>query len=154
MTRLGFLSVPGHRYCRPCHASPPFFRPFSVPSVVTAFTLRKAFKLRNVPFFFSLLPRSRLAGSCFHSVGLFSSWLEWWLPLVEVFGGESRSPSSAGGLSPTQVPWVPGYLVSLALALSSYCLCHVQVACSSRCHSFSSHPSPAWFSSKTSASWV
>ena len=27
--------------------------------------------------------------------------------------------------------WVPGYLVSLALGLSSYCLRHVQVACSS-----------------------
>ena len=119
---------------------------------MTAFTLRKALRLRNVPFFFSLLPRSRIAGSCFRSVGLFSPWLEWWLPLVEVFGEVSRSPSSAGGFSPIQVPWVPGYLVSLALALSSYCLRLVQVACSSRCHSCSSHPSPAWFSLKTSAS--
>ena len=33
---------------------------------------------------------------------------------------------SAGRFSPIQEPWVPGYLVSLALALSSYCLCHVQ----------------------------
>ena len=67
MTRLGFpLS---------CLS---FFRTFSVQPVVTAFTLRKALRLRNVPFFFSLLPRSRLAGSCFRSVGLFSSWLEWW----------------------------------------------------------------------------
>ena len=93
-------------------------------------------------------------GSCFRSFGLFSSWLEWWLPLVEVFGGVSWSSSSAGGFSPIQVPWVPVYLVSLALALSSCCLRHVQVACSSRCCFCSSHPSPAWFSSKTSASWV
>ena len=33
---------------------------------------------------------------------------------------------SAGRFSPIQEPWVPGYLVSLALALYSYCLCHVQ----------------------------
>ena len=118
--------MPGHRHCRPCRASPPFFRPFSVPPVVTAFTVRKEFRLRNFPFFLSLLPRSRLAGSCFCSVDLFSSWLEWWLPLVEVFGRVSRSPYSAGRFSPIQEPWVPGYLVSLALALSSYCLCHVQ----------------------------
>ena len=32
----------------------------------------------------------------------------------------------AGRFSPIQVHWVPGYLVSLALALSSYCLRHVQ----------------------------
>ena len=39
--------------------------------MVTAFTLRKALRLRNVPFFFSLLPRSWLAGSCFRSVACF-----------------------------------------------------------------------------------
>ena len=33
---------------------------------------------------------------------------------------------SAGRFSPIQEPWVPGYLVSLALALSSYCVRHVQ----------------------------
>ena len=33
---------------------------------------------------------------------------------------------SAGKFSPIQEPWVLGYLVSLALALSSYCLRHVQ----------------------------
>ena len=33
---------------------------------------------------------------------------------------------AAGRFSLIQEPWVPGYLVSLALALSSYCLCHVQ----------------------------
>ena len=33
---------------------------------------------------------------------------------------------STGRFSPIQEPWVPGYLVSLALALTSYCLRHVQ----------------------------
>ena len=33
---------------------------------------------------------------------------------------------AAGRFSPIQVHWVPGYLVSLALALASYCLRHVQ----------------------------
>ena len=33
---------------------------------------------------------------------------------------------SAGSFSPIQEPWAPGYLVSLALALSSYCLRHIQ----------------------------
>ena len=33
---------------------------------------------------------------------------------------------SAGRFSPIQEPWVPGFLVSLALALLSYFLCHVQ----------------------------
>ena len=33
---------------------------------------------------------------------------------------------SAGRLCPIQEPRVPGYLVSLALAISSYCLRHVQ----------------------------
>ena len=32
----------------------------------------------------------------------------------------------ASRFSPIQEPWVPDYLVSLALALSSYCLRHVQ----------------------------
>ena len=33
---------------------------------------------------------------------------------------------SASRFSPIQEPWVPGYLVSLALDLSSYCLSHVR----------------------------
>ena len=61
-------------------------------------------------------------------------------------------PSSADGFSPIPEPWVPGYLVSLALVLLSCCLRHVQVAC--RCRSCSSHPSPALvFLADTSASW-
>ena len=104
-------------------------------------------------FIFSA-PQVSACGPCFRSVGLFSSWLEWWFPLVGVFGGVSRSTASTGGFSLIQVPWVPVYLVSLALALSCCCLRHVRVACSYRCRSCSSHPSPARFSSKTSASWV
>ena len=132
---------------------PPFsghspFRRWCLPSLIGKPRIEK----RSV-FLFSA-PQVSAWGPCFCSVGLFSSWLEWWLPLVEVFGGVYRSPSSAGGFSPIGVPWVPVYLVSLALALSSCCLRHVQVACSSRCRSCSSHPSPAWFSLKTSASWV
>ena len=33
---------------------------------------------------------------------------------------------SADRFSPIQEPWVLGYLISLSLALSSYCLRHVQ----------------------------
>ena len=51
MTAYGFLSVPGRRPWRPCRAFPTFFGPFSVPPVVTAFTLQKALRLRNVLFF-------------------------------------------------------------------------------------------------------
>ena len=80
MTGYRVLSVPGHRHCRPCRAFSSFFGPFSVPPMVTAFTLQKALRLRNVSYFLFLLPRSRLAGPCFRSVGWFSSWLEWWLP--------------------------------------------------------------------------
>ena len=102
-----------------------FFRPFSVPPVVTAFTLRKALRLRNVPFFLNLLPRSRLAESCFRSVGLFppgwnGSFHSWRFQVSLSVG------LLAGRFSPIQEPWVPGYLVFLALALSSYCLRHVQ----------------------------
>ena len=44
--------------------------------------------------FLFLLPRSRLAGPCFHSVGWFSFWLEWELELVEASSG-SLSPGRA-----------------------------------------------------------
>ena len=117
--------MPGHRHCRTCRAFPPFFRPFSAPPVVTAFTLRKTLRLRNVPFFLYLLPRSRLVESCFRSVGLFppgwnGSFHSWRFRVIlsVVF--------AAGMFSLIQEPWVLGYLVSLALALSSYCLRHVQ----------------------------
>ena len=99
-----------------------FFRPFYVPPAVTVFTLRKALRLRNIPFFFSLLPRFSACG-----VWLLLCWLVFLLVGVVAsscggFRGVSRSSSSAGGFSPIQESWVPGYLVSLALALSSYYL--------------------------------
>ena len=121
MTGHGLLSVPGHRHCRSFSS---FFGPFSVPPMVPAFTLQKALRLRNVPFFLSLLPRSRLAGPCFRSVGWFSSWLEWWLPLVEASGRVSRSELYL--LRPVDPPrfkslgcratWFPWLLVSRAIA--------------------------------------
>ena len=120
--------------------------------MVTAFTLRKAFRLRNVPFFLYRLPRSRLAESCFCSVGLFppgwkDSFHSWrfWVSL-SVF-------LAAGRFSPIQEPWGPGYLVSLALAYRAIASVTFR-ACSFHCRSCSSHPSPALFSSKISASWV
>ena len=74
--------------------------------------------------FLFLLPRSRVAGPCFQSVGLFSSWLEWWLPLVEASGWVSRSRSCL--LRPIDPPrfkslgcratWSPWLLVSQAIA--------------------------------------
>ena len=42
------------------------------------------------------------------------------------FGGVSRPFFSAGRFSLIQEPWVPSYLVSLARALSSYCLRRIQ----------------------------
>ena len=33
---------------------------------------------------------------------------------------------SAGWFSPMQEPWGPGYMVSLALTIASYCLRHLQ----------------------------
>ena len=70
VTRFGFLSVPCHRHCQPCRASPLFFKPFSVPPVVTAFT-SESIELRNGPFFFSGLPRSRLGGLAFAMLACF-----------------------------------------------------------------------------------
>ena len=119
---------------------------------MTAFTLQKTFRLRNVPFFLNLFPRFRLAESCFCSVVLFppgwnGSFRLWRfrVSLSVVF--------SAGWFSPSQEPWVPGYQVSLAVALRAIASVTFR-ACSYRCRSCSSHPSPALFSWKTSASWV
>ena len=69
-----------------------FFGPFSVPPVVMAFTLRKAFRLRNVPFFFFCSPGLGLRGLAFAVLACFPpSWNGgfhlWRLP------GESRSRS-------------------------------------------------------------
>ena len=151
VTRLGFLSVPCHRHCQPCRASPPFLGHLRSAGG-DGLHSSESIELRNSPFFFSRLPRSRLGGLAFAVLACFPPGWNGGFPLWRC--SVSRSPSSAGRFSPIQVPWVPVYLVSLALALSSCCLRHVQVACSYCCRSCSSHPSPAWFSSKTSASWV
>ena len=74
---------------------------------------------------------------------------------MEAFVGASRSTASSGSFSPIQVPgcrftWSPGLLArALELLPPSGSGCG-----SSRCPSCSFHPAPAWFSSKTSASWV
>ena len=144
--------MPGRRHCYPCPASPPFLSHFSVPPVGTVFTLWKAWRLRNVPFFLLLLPRSRLAESCFHSVGLFPPvWngnLHSWR-----FRGESwsffrlvGSPRFMSlGCRAAWSPWLLPFraLASVAIKAGSY-----------RCRSCSSHPSSALFSSKTLPSWV
>ena len=120
--------------------------------MVTAFTLRKALRLRIVPFLWYLLPRSRLAESCVLSVGLFppgwnGSFHSWRfrVSLSVVF--------AAGRFSPIQEPWVPGYLFSLALALLSYCLRHVQGVRLPLPLLFIT-PFASLVSSKTLASWV
>ena len=74
--------------------------------------------------FLFLLPRSRLAGPCFRSVGLSSSWLEWGASTCGGFQGVSRSRSCL--LRPVGPPrfkslgcratWSPWLLVSRAIA--------------------------------------
>ena len=72
---------------------------------------------------------------------------------MDIFRGASRSTASSGGFSPIQAPgcwftWSPGLLL-LELLPPSGSGCGI-----SRCPSCSLHPAPAWFSSKTLASWV
>ena len=72
---------------------------------------------------------------------------------MEVFGGASRSTASSGGFSPIQVSgcrftWSPRLLLLELLPPSG------SGWGSFRCPSCSFHPAPAWYSSKTSASWV
>ena len=85
VTRLGFLSVPCRRHCQPCSASPPFLghspsRRWCWPSLFGKHRIEK----RSV-FLFSA-PQVSAWGPCFRSVGLFSSWLEWSLPLWRCSG--------------------------------------------------------------------
>ena len=114
----------GHRHCRPCRAAPPFVGHFPVPPVVTDFTFRKAWRSRNVPFSCSAPQVSAcgvlLSQCCLFPPGWNGSCHLWrfWASLSVVF--------SAGRFSPIQEPWVPGYLVSLALAIASYCFRHLQ----------------------------
>ena len=72
---------------------------------------------------------------------------------MEVLGVASRSTASSDGFSPMQAPgcrftWSPRLLLLELLPPSGS-------GCGSfRCPSCSFHPTPAWFSSETSASWV
>ena len=105
-------------------------------------------------FFFSRLPRSRLGGlafavlTCFLLVGMVASTCGGGIRgclSVDCFDRWFLPDSSALGCRFT---WSPGlFLLELLPPSRSGCG-------SSRCPSCSSHPSPAWFSSKTSASWV
>ena len=63
--------MPGHRHCQPCRASPPFFRPFCVPPVVMAFTLRKALNLEMFRFSFLCSSGLGLRGLAFAVLACF-----------------------------------------------------------------------------------
>ena len=122
MTVHGSLSIPSHRHwCLSCFSS--FFGPFSVPPVVTAFTLRKALRLTNVPFSISASQVSACgtllsqSGPVFLLVGMGAS-------TCGGFRGVSRSRSCL--LRPVGPPrfkslgcratWSPWLLVSRAVA--------------------------------------
>ena len=65
MAGHGFIFVPGRRHWCPCCAFPPFLG-HSVPLVVTAFTIQKALRLRNVPlFYFGLQVLAFAVWACF-----------------------------------------------------------------------------------------
>ena len=119
---------------------------------MTAFTLRIALRLRNVPLFLYLLPRSRLVESCFQSVGLFPpgwnggfhSWkFRVSLSVVLV----------AGRFSPIQEHWVPGYLVlgSCPIELLPPSCSGCAASAAAPVHHTLRQPC---FPRKTSASWV
>ena len=128
MTRCGFLSMPGHGHCRPCRASPLWAILRSTGGA--GLHSSESIKIERRSVFLFLLPRSRLAGSCFRSVGLFSSWLEWWLPLVS----RSRSCLLRSVGSPRfkslgcRATWSPWLLVSRAIASVTFRLCAATTA--------------------------
>ena len=117
--------MPGHRHYRPCRASPPFLGHFFRSTGGDGLHSSESMTIEIRSVFLVLLPRSRLVEFCFRSVGLFppgwngsfDSW-RFRVSLLVVF--------STGRFSPIQEPWVPGFLVFLALAISSHCLRHVQ----------------------------
>ena len=107
-------------------------------------------ELRNGTFFFSRLPRSWLGGLAFAVLTCF-------LLVASTCGGIRGGPLGRL-LRPVISPlfkspgcrftWSPGlFLLELLPPSRSGCSSY-------RCPSCSSHPSPAWFSSKTLASWV
>ena len=111
------------------------------------------FSYRKTPFFLYLLPRSRLAESCFGSVGLFPpGWNgishSWKFPgesLGRLFQPVGSPRFKSLGCWATWSPWLLPYRAIASVTFR---------ACSYRCRSCSSHPSPALFSSETAASWV
>ena len=111
-------------------------------------------EFKNGLFFFFPAPQVSAWGPCFRSVDLFTPGWNGGFHLWRYSGVPLGRLASTGGFSPFPEPWVPVYLVSWALSFRSYCLRHCSGCGSSRCSSCSSHPSPAWFSSKTPASWV
>ena len=97
--------------------------------MVTAFTLRKALRLGNVPFFFSLLPRSRLGGLAFAVLACFPpGWnvgFHFWRFSGESLGRLLRpvgSPRFKGlGCRATWSPWLLLYraIASVTFRLSA-----------------------------------
>ena len=69
-------------------------------------------------FLFSA-PQVSVWGPCFRGVDLFPPGWNGGFHLWRYLGGTSLSTASTGGLSLIQVPWVPVYLVSWALALGA-----------------------------------
>ena len=110
------------------------------------------FSYRKTPFFFSRLPRSRLGGlaflvlTCFLLVRMVASTCG---GIRGSLGRLLRPVVSPRFQSPgCWFTWSPGLSLLELLPLS-------RSGCGSfRCPFCSSHPSPAWFSSKTPASWV
>ena len=123
---------------------PPCLGHFSVPPVVTVFTLSDAWNLHGIEngFLFLALQVSPCEPggavlTCFLLVGMVAS-------TCGGIGDASRSTASSGGFSPMQAPgcrvtWSPRLLLLELLPPSgSGCGCF-------RCLSCSFHPAPAWF---------
>ena len=144
VARLGLISVPCLRHCHPCRASS-FFRPFSVPPVVTVFTLSDAWNWKMYVFLFPA-PQVSAWEPCFRSVDLFPpGWnggFHLWRYSGVLLGRLLRPVVSPRFKCPgCRFTWSPGLLL-LELLPPSGSGCG-----SSRCPSCSSHPAPAWFSS-------
>ena len=121
--------------------------------MVTAFTLQKALRLRNVPFFFFF---------CSSGLGLrvlaFAVWVGFppgWNGGFHLWRLPGESLSRGRTFFDRLILPDARALGAVLPGLSSYCLRHVQVACCYCCRSCSSHPPPSlFFLAKTSASRV
>ena len=114
----------------------------------------ESIRLRNVPFFFSLLPRSWLGGLAFAVLACFPpGWnggFHLWRSSGESLGHLLRPVDSPRfKCLGYRVTWSPGLLLYRAVASVTF-----RLRAAPAVAPVSSHPSPAWFSSKTSASWV